>query len=247
MQQLPDDEVIVTARRRAESLQDAPVTVSAFTETDIERIGISGVSDYADLIPNFFLVETQNATFSFPNIRGITQSRNLDPSVAIVVDGVLSTSPIALSQELFDVQQIEVYKGPQGALYGRNAIGGAINITTKKPSNEFEGLLRLEYGNGDTGKAQATLSGPIIEDELYARGSVSFRDSEGVRENVALGVPSDSSRNFSARGRVIWEPQDNFSADLRASFSDDEATAIGFIDLAPIFIETTPGLSLIHI
>ena len=239
--QYAEDEVIVTARQRSESLQDAPVTVTALTETEIERIGISAISDYANLVPNLFLVETQNATFSFPNIRGITQSRNLDPSVAIVVDGVLSTSPIALSQELFDVQQIEVYKGPQGALYGRNAIGGAINITTKKPSNEFEGLLRLEYGNGKSGKAQAVLSGPIIEDQLYARGAFSFRDSEGVRENVTLGVPSDGSRNVSARTRLLWEPTDNFSADVRASFSDDTGTAIGFIDIAPIFIETTPG------
>ena len=240
-QQFNVDEIIVTARQRSESLQDAPVTVTALTETQLERIGVSSISDYASLVPNLFLVETQNSTFSFPNIRGITQSRNLDPSVAIVVDGVLSTSPIALSQELFDVQQIEVYKGPQGALYGRNAIGGAINITTKKPSNEFEGLLKLEYGNGKSGKAQAVVSGPIIEDQLYARGAISFRDSEGVRENVTLGVPSDPSRNVSARTRVIWEPTDNFSADVRASFSDDTNSAIGFIDIAPIFIESAPG------
>lgn len=236
-----DDQIVVTARRREESLQDAPVTVTAFTEQDIERQGISSVSDYADLVPNFFLVETQNSTFSFPNIRGISQSRNIDQSVAVVIDGVLSTSPIALSQELFDVQQIEVYKGPQGALYGRNAIGGAINIQTKKPSNEFEGLLRASYGNGNTGKAQAVVSGPLVEDELYGRASFSFRDSDGVRDNVTLGIPADPSRNYSGRVRFLWEPTENFTADLRGSISDDESSAIGFIDIAPIFIESTPG------
>ena len=235
------DEILVTARRREESLQDAPVTVDAFTEKDIERRGISGIDDYANLVPNFFLVETQNSTFSFPNIRGISQSRNIDQSVAVVIDGVLSTSPIALSQELFDVQQIEVYKGPQGALYGRNAIGGALNITTKKPSNEFEGLVRAEYGNGDFGKAQAVISGPLIEDELYGRAAFSYTNFEGVRENTFLGLPADGNRNFSGRARFIWEPTDNFSADLRGSFSDDDGTAIGFIDLSPIFIESAPG------
>ena len=236
-----EDEILVTARRREESLQDAPVTVSAFTEKDLERQGVSAISDYADLVPNFFLVETQNSTFSFPNIRGISQSRNIDQSVAVVVDGVLSTSPIALSQELFDVQQIEVYKGPQGALYGRNAIGGAINITTKKPTNEFEGLVRLAYGNGDTVKAQGVLSGPLIEDELFARGAFSYRSSEGVRDNVTTGDGADAFTNYSGRVRLLWEPTDNFTADIRGSISDDQSTAIGFIDLAPIFIESAPG------
>ena len=237
-------EVVVTARQREESLQDTPVTVSAFTDTDLERQGVSSIAGYADLVPNLFLVETQNATFSFPNIRGISQSRNIDPSVAVVIDGVLSTSPIALSQELFDVQQVEVYKGPQGALYGRNAIGGAINIQTKKPSNEFEGLIRGSYGNGRSGRAQAVLSGPLIRDQLYARGSFSFRDSEGVRDNVFLGIPSDPSRNFSGRVRLLWEPADNFTADLRGSFSDDQNSAITFIDIAPFFVESTPGSGL---
>ena len=239
-----DDQILVTARRREESLQDAPVTVSAFTEQDIERQGISRIADYADLVPNVFLVETQNSTFSFPNIRGISQSRNIDQSVAVVIDGVLSTSPIALSQELFDIQQIEVYKGPQGALYGRNAIGGAINIQTKKPSNEFEGLLRGEFGNGDFGKAQAVVSGPLIEDELYGRAAVSYTNFEGVRENTFLGLPADANRNFSARTRFLWEPTDNFSADLRGSVSDDDGTAIGFIDIAPNFVQAFPGSDL---
>ena len=239
-----DDEIIVTARRRAESQQDAPVTVTAITATEIERLGISGVDDYASLVPNFFLVETQNSTFSFPNIRGISQSRNIDQSVAVVIDGVLSTSPTAFSQELFDVQQIEVYKGPQGALYGRNAIGGAINITTKKPSNEFEGHFRGSYGNGNSGKAQAVVSGPLIEDTLFGRASFSFRDSDGVRDNVTLDVPSDGAKNVSARGRLIWEPTESFSADLRGSFSDDETTAIGFIDLSPLFTEPFPGAGI---
>ena len=87
-------EVLVTARQREESLQDTPVTVSAFTETDLERQGVSSIAGYADLVPNLFLVETQNSTFSFPNIRGISQSRNIDPSVAVVIDGVLSLSLI---------------------------------------------------------------------------------------------------------------------------------------------------------
>ena len=104
------EEIVVTARMRAENLQEVPVTVNAFTADDIDSIGVANMRDYAALVPNFFLVETQNSSFTFVNIRGITQMRNLDPSVAIMVDGVLSTNPISMSQELFDIEQIEVLK-----------------------------------------------------------------------------------------------------------------------------------------
>ncbi len=235
------EEIVVQSRKRSENLQDVPATISAFTEADIESIGVSNMRDYANLVPNFFLVETQASAFTFVNIRGITQMRNLDPSVAIVVDGVLSTNSIAMSQELFDVQQIEVLKGPQGALYGRNAMGGAINITTKRPSNELEGFVRAGYGNGQSGKIQASMSGPLVEDQLFGRVAVSFYDSKGHRENTALGIPSDPQENISARARLLWTPSETFEADLRFSISDDNSAALQFIDIAPIFHEIFPG------
>lgn len=235
------DEIVVTSRKRSESLQDVPATISAFTAADIESIGVSNMRDYANLVPNFFLVETQASAFTFVNIRGITQMRNLDPSVAIVIDGVLSTNSIAMSQELFDIEQIEVLKGPQGALYGRNAMGGAINITTKRPSNELEGFLRAGYGNGRSGKVQASVSGPLIEDQLFGRIALNFSDSRGLRENVTLGIPGDPQENISGRARLLWVPSESFEADFRFSISDDESAALQFIDIAPIFHEIFPG------
>ena len=94
------------------------------------------------------LVETQNAGNAFVVVRGISQARNSEPSVAVLVDGVLETNPAEFNQELFDIEQIEVLKGPQGAVYGRNAIGGAIIIRTQDPGDEFEGRVKLGYGNG---------------------------------------------------------------------------------------------------
>ena len=235
------EEIIVTARKRDESLQDTPASVQAFTAGMIDSIGISSMRDYANLIPNFFLVETQASAFTFVNIRGVTQFRNTDPSVAIVVDGVLSTSPVSMSQELFDVQQIEVLKGPQGALYGRNSLGGAINITTRRPGDEVEGFVRAGVGNGSAGKVQAGISGPLVEDSLYGRVAVSYRDSDGVRPNRVTGNNADAAENFSGRARLIWEASDTFEADLRLSFDDDTTRALQFIDTAPIFHEVAPG------
>ena len=113
------------------------------------------------MVPNMTLVEVQNVGNSFITIRGISQARNSEPSVAVLVDGVLETNPYEFDQELFDIQQIEVLKGPQGALYGRDAIGGAIIIRTADLSDHFEGTGRLGVGNGPSEKAQVAISGPI--------------------------------------------------------------------------------------
>ena len=239
------EEILVTARKRGESLQDVPVTVSAFTEDQLNDIGLESMRDYAKLVPNFFLVETQNSTFTFANIRGITQARNLDASVAVVVDGVLSTTPISMSQELFDIEQIEVYKGPQGALYGRNAMGGAINIKTKPPSDEIEGFARGSFGNGTTGKIQAGLSGPLDKDGIVlARIAASYTNSDGFRDNVTLGKKGDPRENTSLRARFLINKWENLDVDLRLSLSDDNSSALGFIDVSPIFHEIAPGSPL---
>src|SRR6185312_5924403 len=135
-------EVVVTARKRDESFQNVPMTVNVLTEQTIQSAGIESPRDFIALVPNMTLVETQNAGNSFVTVRGISQARNSEPSVAVLVDGVLETNPYEFDQELFDIRQIEVLKGPQGALYGRNAIGGAIIIRTKDIADQFEGSAK---------------------------------------------------------------------------------------------------------
>ena len=149
------EEVLVTARRRSETFKDVPMTVNVFTRETIEAAGIDRPADFIARVPNMTLVETQNAGNAFVVIRGISQARNSEPSVAVLVDGVLETNPAEFNQELFDIEQIEVLKGPQGAVYGRNAIGGAIIIQTKAPGDEFEGRVKLGYGNENSMRAQA--------------------------------------------------------------------------------------------
>ncbi len=123
-QQTQIDEIVVTARKRDETYVDVPVTVTVFTADKIEDAGIENPADFIALTPNVTLVQTQNAGNSFVTARGISQNRNTEMSVAVLTDGVLMVNPAQFNQELFDIQQIEVLKGPQGALYGRNAIGG---------------------------------------------------------------------------------------------------------------------------
>src|SRR5678816_1268842 len=141
------EEVIVTARKRDETSLNVPVAVNVFTAAEIEAAGIEKPQDFIDLTPNMTMVQTQNQGTSFITVRGISQARNSEPSVAVLIDGVAQTNPAQFNQELYDIQQIEVLKGPQGGLYGRNAIGGAILYTTRPPADEFEGSVTLGYGN----------------------------------------------------------------------------------------------------
>src|SRR5687768_5407279 len=138
-EQTEGNEILVTGLRRTGQLQDTPAAITAFTADTIENARIIRPADFVNLTPNVNLVETQNAGNAFIVIRGITQARNSEPSVAVIVDGVQQVNPAQFNQELFDIEQIEVLKGPQGGLYGRNAIGGAIVIRTRQPSDEFEG------------------------------------------------------------------------------------------------------------
>jgi iron complex outermembrane recepter protein len=241
------EEVVVTARKRDESLQNVPITLSVFTPQTIQAAGIESPRDFIAMVPNMTLVETQNVGNSFITIRGISQARNSEPSVAVLVDGVLETNPYEFDQELYDIKQIEVLKGPQGALYGRDAIGGAIIIQTADPSDHFEADTRLGVGNGPSEKAQFALSGPIDSaGTLRYRASFNFYDTDGYLQNVYLDRKADPDRDYATRIRLLWKPSDEFSADLRFAYDLTETTAYYFViprsdEANPYSDFTTPG------
>ncbi len=126
------EEVVVVARRRSEDLQQVPIAVTAFTSSDIQSAGISRPQDFISLTPNVSIVDTANAGDTQVTIRGQYSTRDAESTFAYVVDGVLITNPNGFNGELFDIEQIEVLKGPQGAIYGRNAVAGAIIVNTKQ-------------------------------------------------------------------------------------------------------------------
>jgi iron complex outermembrane receptor protein len=233
------EEVVVTARKRDETFLSAPVSVDVVTEKAIEAAGIERPADFIAMMPNMQLVETQNAGTSFVVLRGISQARNSEPSVAVLVDGVLETNPAEFNQELFDIQQIEVLKGPQGALYGRNAIGGAIIIRTRGPTDEFEGNAKLGYGNGNSTLAQLALSGPLNDSKtLKYRGAFNFYNTDGLLENTYLNQKADPARDYTGRMRLLWDPNEAFTADLRVSI--DRLETRGFYFVIPRDNEANP-------
>jgi len=240
------EEIVVTARKRDESFRDVPMSVSVFTEQAIESAGIQKPGDFISLVPNMTLVETQNAGNAFVVVRGVSQARNSEPSVAVLVDGVLETNPAEFNQELFDIQQIEVLKGPQGALYGRNAIGGAILIRTREPTDHFEGSVKVGVANGPAERAQVAASGPLDgSNELKYRASVNFYNTRGYLDNVYLHEKADPARDYSGRWRMLWKPNGEFTGDFRISADRLDTRALYFViprsnEANPFSTFTTP-------
>lgn len=220
------EEVTVTAQRRTERLQDVPVAVTAYTAAEIEARGISSTRDILPMTPNVTYDESFTVGNSFVSVRGVAQINNADSPVAIVVDGVPQNSQKQLRMELFDVERIEVLKGPQGALYGRNAIGGAINIVTRNPSNEFEGWAQVGAGSGNLRSASGAVSGPIVEDKLLFRLSGAYKDSDGTIENVFLREKVDFYESKDVRARFLILPTESLTIDVRGSFSDIDGGAV---------------------
>ncbi len=211
-----DPGIVVTALRRSETLQDTPAAVTAFDTKAIENAGIERAADFIALTPNVTLVETQNAGNAFVIIRGITQNRNSEPSVAVIVDGVQQVNPAQFNQDLFDIAQIEVLKGPQGGLYGRNAIGGAIIITTKAPTDDFAGNVTAGVDNGFGYFLRGGISGPLAENVKF-RVAGSWYDTDGFIPNTFLGRDADPVQDFSLRGNLVVEATDRLTFDLRGS------------------------------
>lgn len=222
------EEVLVTARQREESLQRVPDTVVAFTARDIEGAGIQSVQDALALVPSISFVDSQDAGLASISIRGVGQVRNGEAPVAIVIDGVQATSPDQIKQALFDVERIEVLKGPQGALYGRNAIGGAIVVTTKAPGSELGGEIRGTVANGNGWGTEGVVSGPVT-DTLSFRVVGTYDDFDGVIDNVTLGRKVDFRESESVRGKLLWKPGDVWTVDLSASYSNQDGGGSWYI------------------
>ena len=226
-----EGDIVVTARLRAESLQDVPDSIAAFSAKDIAAAGIDQIQDIADMVPNVILRKGFRSGESNITIRGITSGRQGWPPVAFVIDGVKATSIDAMEQgTLLDVERIEVLKGPQGALYGAGAIGGAINIVTRKPSQDFEGRVQASYARGNDIKLSGGVSGPIVADTLFYSVSGYFNDTDGIVKTANGTGAVDARQQKTGRARLLFTPSDKLSFDLRASITDSHGSAPGTVD-----------------
>ena len=224
------EQVIVTARRREESVTDVPGTVTALTATTLRNADVERAEDFIALTPGVTMVDAAEVGDTQVNIRGINGARDAENSFAFIVDGVLYTNPAAFNREFVDLQQIEIFKGPQGAIYGRNAAAGAIIVTTAKPTNDFEILGEASFGNNDSYTLNASVAGPIVEDELFFRFSADWRDSDGFfRNSFQDNAPIvDRFEGYNFNGRLLWTPNQDTNVDLKFRYGMVDASSITF-------------------
>ncbi|MFT5711618.1 MAG: iron complex outermembrane receptor protein [Glaciecola sp.] len=222
-------EIISISRKRPESMQDVPIAVSALSARDIETAGIERPGDFISLVPNVNIVDTANVGDTQVNIRGIVSTRDAESTFAYVVDGVLMTNPNSFNEELLDIAQIEILKGPQGALYGRNAVAGAILVTTTLPSEEFEGKVKVGAGNAGVQRINGIMSG-ALNDTMRGRLTASYNSTDGHYENILTGQDDvvDFLEDTTIKGRLMWDVSDALTLDIRAGISKVEGGAINF-------------------
>lgn len=230
--------IVVTARRREESLTRVPASITALSAGTLQDAGVDDVADYAAMVPNVSFQAPLNFNDVRISVRGVSQIQGGQPPVAMVVDGVQLLSPTQFNVELFDLERIEFLKGPQGAVYGRNAIMGAINVVTKPPASETEGYLRLRGGSGEDYGVGGAISGPIVEDKLAYRLSGNWRDRRGELRNQTNGQYRDAYDDGSLRGRLLYTPSADWSFDLKAGYSDTEG---GDVSYQGLFVDGRPN------
>jgi iron complex outermembrane receptor protein len=227
------EEIIVTAEKRPERLQDVPAQVDVLTSDSLQLQQIHETPDITATIPNFTVARNDTYSNSTIVLRGITQANNSDVPVAIIVDGVPQDDAKQFNTYLFDISQIEVLKGPQGSLYGRNAEAGAIIITTAAPTNDFKGIADISYGNGDTVVARAGLSGAIVPDTVLFRIAGNYAHSGGLIRNSFQDNDADwVDYDRSLRGDLQIRLSEDVKLDLIGQYG---AFRAGTTFFAPVF------------
>jgi iron complex outermembrane receptor protein len=257
------EEIVVTARRREESLQDAPIAISAYTGDSLAYRGVTRLDQVEKFVPSLTL--QNNPSFGGASnsaaiyLRGVGQKEFLpttEPGVGLYVDGVYVARSVGAILDLIDVEQLEVLRGPQGTLFGRNTIGGAVSITTVKPGigGDFGGKVAGAYGTDDRINLKAALDIPL-GDTMAARVSAASFEQDGYVDRVD-GTDLGNDDTVTARAALAWEPSDRWRVDFSFDYTSDdengpplELIAIDFTDLSQlegVVLAPPPPMAFIH-
>lgn len=229
-----ESDIVVTALRRDTSLQSTPAAVTALTGEELVSRGISDIQGLAAAVPGVSF--GKNIGQVHIAVRGIGSDSVVagqDPRIAFYQDGVYIARPDAQAAGLFDVGSVQVLKGPQGTLYGRNATGGAVVVTSARPTDDVEGYLRAGYGNYDAVKLEMAASGPVTSN-LSARFAVHYDKHDGYGRNIVTGTRIDDQEEIGARVSLLWKPIDGLEMLTIADYSrqSDNSGALHYFGAA---------------
>ena len=234
--------ITVTAQKREQNLEDVPLSISAISDTLIEDSGMVGVQELSQMTPGLVYAETIGRQTASPSIRGITPFGFADPTVQILIDGfTLGFNRSGNNATLFDLERIEVLRGPQATLYGRNAIGGVINFVTKPPSNSLAGGLSAEAGTRDSYLVQGSISGPLANDKLGASLALGYRNFGGFMDNTVTNERNvNEEEDLNARFRLSFNPTDSVAFNLTVDHNEADDRAGDPSHVPPAFFSANP-------
>ena len=225
------EEITVTAQKREQSITDVSITMNAFSSEDMRIFRVEDPTDIAQLVSNMDIKGTLGGVNPAITLRGVGLNdfnANNNPSVGVYVDEVFLTSPAMLTARMFDVERVEVLKGPQGTLYGRNATGGAINIVNKKPSQESDGYITIGAGEYDQAQIEGAIGGGF-SDSVSGRISASYNSQgESFHTNLMTGSDFGDIETTALRAQLLIEPSDSFSAHISAHYAETEGSNTPF-------------------
>ena len=228
--QASQNEIIITAQKRSEKLQNVPIQVDVLTGKTLEARQIKMTREIVRTVPNLTIEKTDVYSNSVIVMRGVSQAANADAPVAVIVDGVPQDDPKQFNMHLFDIADIQVLKGPQGSLYGRNAEAGAIIITTASPTDQFHGFADVSYGRGSTLDTSAGISGPIVPDKVLFRIAGSYFHTGGVIPNTFRHVNNDNvPHDWTIRGNLLFNIGSHSTLNLIAQHEDYNAGHVYFV------------------
>ena len=220
------EEIVVTAEKREQSLQDVPVAVTAYTSERREVLGVNTVEDLARMTPS--LSYTNNDRLSIRGFGRLTNSIGTDPSVALYSDGIFSNSMADASTPPLFIERTEVLRGPQGTLYGRNSIGGTMNVISKRPTEEFQGEIRGLVGNYESWRLDGLVRGPIAENLRFLVGGSIERRNQGFIENIGPARDTGELARYMIEVQLEADLGENTLARLRYSkFDWDDSYGVG--------------------
>ena len=234
------EEIFVTARKREENIQDVGIAMSALSQTEVERSFARDIKDLAGMSPNLVIDDTAQGPGGVAAIyiRGVGVAdveKSFDPAVGVVIDGVFIGSNTGGILKSLDVSRIEVLRGPQGTLFGRNTIGGVINVERSKPTGELGGKIRASYGDYDTTNVEGILNFPVTDKLAAKLSAASLQQKEGYYESVVTGDDVGSEDYVSYGVNLLFSPNDDVEVEYTYNYEDVEQ------DTPPLLNNGQPG------
>jgi iron complex outermembrane receptor protein len=227
------EEIVVTTRKRSESLQDVPLAITAFSTQDLEQSGIRDFRDLTYLTPGLKLVDFGASLFNAPVIRGLSQTVLVGESnVGTFLDGVYVSAKSGVDIALLDLERVEIVKGPQSSLYGRNTFAGAINYVTRKPGDAFEAKVDLMAGSAGAYRTLGSVSGPLVADRLGASLSLGYDKFAGTYDDAVTGDDIGGYRKANARFALLLSPADSVRISGSLYYGNDEFKTAAIARLA---------------